>query len=323
MCKKRSKRSLTIFGVRMSEIFFSTNDVSNLLDVSKSTVKRWTDEGKLKCYQSPGGHRKFNAENIFDFVTTYNYKNTSVDFLPFLKNDDFVLRELVLKNEHSVLQSVCLNAAIKGKKEDVVKLFTESHRAGMSLALILDAILIPTLKKIFTLCATKKISAYEVHLAKNTLSSAMILLNDHLPTQKKNMGTILCASIANERNDTEFTALISFLEISGYNVLNLGVGATAEEIIEITEKEQPAVICFYTNETENPLHLNNELENIISFLRTRSTMIALGGSVMTNGCAEMFNGLRYEIFSTFSQFEKIKLRDNNKEIHEIKLFNNN
>ena len=31
----------------MTELLFTTNDVAKLLQVDKSTVKRWTDEGKL------------------------------------------------------------------------------------------------------------------------------------------------------------------------------------------------------------------------------------------------------------------------------------
>lgn len=306
----------------MSELLFNTNEVAHLLDVDKSTVKRWTDEGKLNCYRTPGGHRKFNAENLFDFVTQFNYKSTSVEFLPFLKNDDFILRGVVIKNEFSVLQSVCLNAAIKGKKEDVIKLFVESYRAEMSLASILDNILNPAFKKIITLRETQKISAYEVHLAKNTLSASLILLNDHIPTLGKKTETVVCVSLANDRNDIEFTALVSFLEISGFNILNLGIGATAEDIIEIIEKENPSVICFHTNDVEDPIQFKIELENVTSFLRRRNMMIALGGAIMTNGSAEAFTGLQFEKYSTFTQFEKLKFIEEKNDVHGIKNFTN-
>jgi len=57
----------------MIEELLTTEDLSNLLGVSKSTIKRWTDEGRLHCFRTPGGHRKFKHSNVRDFVDQYHY----------------------------------------------------------------------------------------------------------------------------------------------------------------------------------------------------------------------------------------------------------
>lgn len=64
----------------MNEQFFSTEDVSRILHVGKSTIKRWTDEGKIKCFRTPGGHRKFKTDFLLDFIQTYHFDVT----IPFL-----------------------------------------------------------------------------------------------------------------------------------------------------------------------------------------------------------------------------------------------
>ena len=57
----------------MNELFLTTEEVSKMLHVGKSTIKRWTDEGKLKCFRTPGGHRKFKATNVEEFIETYHF----------------------------------------------------------------------------------------------------------------------------------------------------------------------------------------------------------------------------------------------------------
>jgi len=59
----------------MNEELLTTEDLSRLLQVSKSTIKRWTDEGRLRCFRTPGGHRKFRLSNVLEFVIQYHYDN--------------------------------------------------------------------------------------------------------------------------------------------------------------------------------------------------------------------------------------------------------
>ncbi len=58
----------------MTEQLFTTDDISKMLQVSKSTIKRWTEEGKLSCFRTPGGHRKFKQSSIQEFISRYHYE---------------------------------------------------------------------------------------------------------------------------------------------------------------------------------------------------------------------------------------------------------
>jgi excisionase family DNA binding protein len=54
--------------------YYSTKEVAELLQVDESTLRRWADSGKLKCFKTPGGHRRFTAKHISEFLKRYQYE---------------------------------------------------------------------------------------------------------------------------------------------------------------------------------------------------------------------------------------------------------
>ena len=53
-----------------SRLGLSTSQAARELGVSLGTVRRWADMGYLRAYRTPGGQRRFNAEQIESFVTS-------------------------------------------------------------------------------------------------------------------------------------------------------------------------------------------------------------------------------------------------------------
>ena len=39
-----------------------------VLGVNESTVRRWADAGQIRCFRTPGGHRRFSERDLFDMV---------------------------------------------------------------------------------------------------------------------------------------------------------------------------------------------------------------------------------------------------------------
>lgn len=44
------------------------SEVAEMFSVDPSTVNRWADEGKLPCFRTPGGHRRFRREDVDAFI---------------------------------------------------------------------------------------------------------------------------------------------------------------------------------------------------------------------------------------------------------------
>ncbi len=52
----------------ISRLGLSTSQAARELGVSFGTVRRWADLGYLRAYRTPGGQRRFSADQIDSFV---------------------------------------------------------------------------------------------------------------------------------------------------------------------------------------------------------------------------------------------------------------
>jgi excisionase family DNA binding protein len=64
----------------LEDRYFRSGELARLLHVDESTVKRWADRGLIRCYRTPGGHRKFTSQQVLEFIRQYRYEVISADF---------------------------------------------------------------------------------------------------------------------------------------------------------------------------------------------------------------------------------------------------
>ena len=68
--------------------YYNSQDAAKILGVNVSTVKRWTEDGKLECVKSAGGHRKFLMSHLADFLEKNKKKTSKANLFPLNKTSD-------------------------------------------------------------------------------------------------------------------------------------------------------------------------------------------------------------------------------------------
>lgn len=63
----------------VSRLGLSTSQAARELGVSLGTVRRWADLGYLRAYRTPGGQRRFNVNEIENFVRSLEQRPPSAD----------------------------------------------------------------------------------------------------------------------------------------------------------------------------------------------------------------------------------------------------
>ena len=61
----------------------SISEASHILGVSEATLRQWTDEGKIKAFITPGGHRRYSRVELKKFISSrhkvYNIKDLAAE----------------------------------------------------------------------------------------------------------------------------------------------------------------------------------------------------------------------------------------------------
>ncbi len=49
----------------------SISEASHILGINEATLRQWTDEGKLKAFITPGGHRRYSRAELRKFISSH------------------------------------------------------------------------------------------------------------------------------------------------------------------------------------------------------------------------------------------------------------
>lgn len=157
-----------------------------MFGVNESTIKRWTDLAKLKCFRTPGGHRRYTPDRILEFIETFKYE------IPSLESEATVRKEkpggnmldfLLLKKDYHTLREVYFADALKGDTENLTRLLVDcSSKAEIPLMVIYDEIVSKAITKIKNLGRQQKLDREQQEGAINAILESFVRLRDVLKT---------------------------------------------------------------------------------------------------------------------------------------------
>ncbi|MFC2010944.1 helix-turn-helix domain-containing protein [Chloroflexota bacterium] len=78
----------------VQEPTISISEASHILGVSEVTLRQWTDEGKIKAFITPGGHRRYSRTELKRFVSPHPKTLGIKDLVTELEDSAPILREV-------------------------------------------------------------------------------------------------------------------------------------------------------------------------------------------------------------------------------------
>jgi len=288
--------------VTMVELLYTTAELSAMMHVGISSIKRWTDEGKLRCIRTPGGHRKFRAADVHDFIAQFHYSVPVPKDVAEAVLDVRFRRDAELTANDIVRSSV--EHAVRNEHRFIEKQLVARYAAGDSVASIFDSYLLPVLKEIEKGRSEKSVSTVEYQLAKNTLLHALIFFADTLPRTAAGMGELYCLT-ANERlNEIELKAVEILLEHTGYRVYNLGTVLTQNDVNDLVAQCKPEDVFVVVSLRFDSFEAGQQFHDLVR------GVLGYGGSVcvsdMTGGSAdsETEQGVQFTRIRTFGHAQR-------------------
>ena len=93
--------------------YLNSKEVASIMGVNVSTIKRWTDSGKLDCYQTVGGHRKFLLSHLKNFLKEKINQKLRVNIIQYLNKGDKELIQRIDRIDYKYLRDYLLQLGLQ------------------------------------------------------------------------------------------------------------------------------------------------------------------------------------------------------------------
>lgn len=202
--------------------YFNSSEAANILGVNVSSIKRWTDEEKLECIKTAGGHRKFTVAHLAKFIEEHKKKSSRANLFPVEDESDLELSYHINKGNFDYLQEFITTNALECNRDQVHKVLNGLYLAQYPLHQIYDKLITPILHNIGNLWESEKITITEEHFASQVIRDSIIRLQGAMRAPTEKVGMALCLNLSSELHDIALKMVDHLLEIRGYKVLFSG-----------------------------------------------------------------------------------------------------
>lgn len=257
--------------------FLNSIEAANVLGVNVSSIKRWTDEGKLECIRTVGGHRKFQMEHLANFIEKNKKKAAKVSVFEVENSSDIELNYYILKGNFDYLKSYFLKQALKSNRDSIQQILTGLYLGQYPLFQIYDDLLVPVLHEIGNRWMGGKLSVMEEHIASQIIRDAVIRLQGIIRVPKKKIGNAICLNLSNELHDIGLKMVQNILELKGYKTFYSGQKTPFFDFEQMLKKIKPNRLYISSTYVEDKVGDQNEANLLYDMCNKNSVEVYVGG----------------------------------------------
>lgn len=258
--------------------YYNSIEAAKILGVNVSTIKRWTDEGKLECIRSAGGHRKFVMSHLSKFLEENRRKTSKVNLFPLENESDLKLSNHILKGNFAYLIDYLKRQAMSCNRDKVQKVFNGLYLAQYPLHVIYDRVVTPLLREFGKLWAEGKLTVVEEHLATSTLRDGIERLQGVIALPGKKQGQALCLSMSAEMHDIALKMVAHILEVRGFKVLYTGQNTPVLSFDQLLKNYKINRICVSSTYVTDKEFSQKEFDIICQLAAENGIEVYVGGN---------------------------------------------
>jgi excisionase family DNA binding protein len=238
------------------------SEAARLLSIGDTTLKRWTEEGRIPCLRTAGGHRRFRREEVVKFRSSLLGEHEEAPPPP---RDGDPRRWLDVHGDPSE------PTALLGR---LLLLRADSRdwaEAG-------DLLCAGLLQEIGDRSAAGKMSAAQEHEMSRSVEMALARTSHQFPVFPGAPVAVLACPTP-ERHTLGLTLLETVLRERGFSVRFLGADVPSHEIVDAVRAARPALVGLSASSAGRlPSDFSGPALAAASICRETQSRLVLGGT---------------------------------------------
>lgn len=259
---------------------FNSMEAAKILGVNVSTIKRWTEEGKLECLKTAGGHRKFLMAHLGDYLKKYHHDSAKVNLFPLADENDLQVSYQVVKGDFAVLIEHLVQRALESKLDRVQQLLNGLYLADYPLYEIYDRLITPALHRLGEMWVQGELSVIEEHFGSQTIREGIIRLQGIIKIPVEKTGRAVCLNLSGELHDIALRMAANILELKGYQVYFSGQHTSIINLEQGFERFKPQRLYISSTWIENVAQTREEMNRILEVCEQHGVAVFLGGQAV-------------------------------------------
>ncbi len=261
----------------MQKTVLSTADVARLFNVTETTVKRWADEGALKCQKTPGGHRKFVIKYVIEFAEKNNIEPLGALQMPLDEEHSSQLQLAVLERDVRKLSHEFVERVLAPFDPGVLDYLSYLYEHKIPLWQIYDDIIRLAFREIGSRWEEGVLGIEQEHLATSRTLDAIARLQSQIHLKEASGRSVLLACPGDELHEIGLRCIGNLFESEGWRVYSLGPRTPLSALIRAIRHIRPSTVCMSITQTMNPESGLGMLEEIAEASHDSGASAVIGG----------------------------------------------
>ncbi len=290
--------------------YLSSKDTANILGINISTLKRWTDSGKIKCEKTAGGHRKFTMQHIRGYYKSFSDSSKNISLGIENKEQKF-LYGLINDRDYKELAQNLAASSLKADELSVRTIVNGLYMNGVPIPDLLDYVIDVAGHIVELQLKTNKIDHTDAYLSRNVITRSVDSLNNDQPNGSFNGKNALCVNFEDNLPDIGVVMSEVLLRNNGFNVYNTGSHAELGDLKNIIKNRKINLLLFYLCDLQccnaivekNINKTKNQIIEIVTLAKKINTKVIFGGEGL-----KLLKGVKNQIgnsFLTYNDLSKI------------------
>ena len=259
--------------------YLNSKEVASIMGVNVSTIKRWTDSGKLDCYQTVGGHRKFLLSHLKIFLKEKINQKLRVNIIQYLNKGEKELVQRIDRIDYKYLRDYLFQLGLQQSVDSIHDVINSLLIKGEPQYRIYDELVLNVLNRIGDLWSNNKLSIEDEHTMTETIRNVMYRI--HSEISKNNVKIpkkVVCMTLTNDEHEIPLVMVQSILDEINIPSTNLGPNMPVPSIESKIQAVNPTHLIISSNYVLDADTFNSEISRLIQFCHKKDIQILIGGS---------------------------------------------
>jgi len=259
--------------------YLNSKEVASIMGVNVSTIKRWTDSGKLDCYQTVGGHRKFLLSHVKNFLKEKINQKLKVNIIQYLNKGEKELVQRIDRIDYKYLRDYLFQLSLQQSVDSIHDVINSLLIKGEPQYRIYDELILNVLNRIGDLWLNNKLSIADEHTMTETIRNVMYRI--HSEISKNNVKIpkkVICMTLTNDEHEIPLVMIQSILDEINIPSTNLGPNIPAPEIESKIQVVNPTHLIISSNYVLDTDTFNSEISQLLQICHKNDIEILIGGS---------------------------------------------